>query len=82
MSEILRDGSINASFVELSRLIVANYKTEIAEQADHIMDELLAVKILPDETENAYLPRGNRYIAQLDSAKNSYSLNSIGTVIN
>ena len=50
---------------------MADYcKTNLVDQTDD-MDELLSIKILPDETVNAYLTRTDEYLAQLDSAKHS-----------
>ena len=51
------------------------------DQVDDILEELLAIKILPHETATEYLTRADEIIAQLNSAKHTYSVNRVGRAI-
>ena len=63
MKRYSREGCTNAIFVEVWKCLGAYYKPNLVEQADQIMDELLAIQILPGETSSANLTRTDGYIA-------------------
>ena len=62
---ISRENRTNASCVNLGNWLA---KINLVEQADDVMDKLLAITILLDETVHAYLPSADGSLAQLDSA--------------
>ena len=57
------------------------YQTNLVDQVDDILDERSAIKIMSGETAADYLTCADGLVAQLDSAKHSYSVNRVGRAI-
>ena len=66
---ILRAGRKHTDFAALWKFLADYYQTNLVDQVDDILDDLLAIKINPGETASDYLTRADALIAQLDSAK-------------
>ena len=66
--KVFFERSIKTFSFKLWKWLAVHYKNTLVNRASEILDELLAIKILPDETTTVYLTCADRYIAQLDSA--------------
>ena len=75
---ILRAGRKHTTFAAMWKFLADYYQTNLVDQVDDILDDLLAIKVNPGETASDYLTRADGLIAQLDSAKHSYSVNHVG----